>query len=310
MPVRIARGRCWSGPGAGRQKVAMCFKIGLIVFYVYQIVMNPRRDRAGRGLARAAILGACMALCSLGAAAEGRLERIRGSGQVQVCIWPDYYGISYRDPRTQALSGIDIDLAQALGRELGVAVQFVDSSFARLVPDLQEGRCDVAMFAIGITPQRQQSVRFTQPYLASDVLAITTRSNRKIRSWDDIDQPGVVVAVAKGMLQEPLMRERLKHALLITPDTPHAREQEVQAGRADVFMTDFPYTRRMLETTDWARLVAPTAVWHVTPYAWAVQPGDDAWHARLEQFLRDIKRDGRLLAAARKHKLDPIVVLD
>ena len=212
--------------------------------------MNPRRDRAGRGLARAAILGACMALCSLGAAAEGRLERIRGSGQVQVCIWPDYYGISYRDPRTQALSGIDIDLAQALGRELGVAVQFVDSSFARLVPDLQEGRCDVAMFAIGITPQRQQRVRFTQPYLASDVLAITARSNRKIRSWDDIDQPGVVVAVAKGMLQEPLMRERLKHALLITPDTPHAREQEVQAGRADVFMADFPYTHRMLETTD------------------------------------------------------------
>ena len=178
------------------------------------------------------------------------------------------------------------------------------------MPDLQEGRCDVAMFAIGITPQRQQFVRFTQPYLASDVLAITTRSNRKIRSWDDIDQPGVVVAVAKGTLHEPLMRERLKHARLITPDTPHAREQEVQAGRADVFMTDFPYTRRMLETTDWARLVAPAAAWHITPYAWAVQPGDDAWHARLEQFLRDIKRDGRLLAAARKHKLDPIVVLD
>lgn len=65
---------------------------------------------------------------------------------------------------------------------------------------------------------------------------------------------------AKGTLHEPLMRERLKNARLITPDTPHAREQEVQAGRADVFMTDFPYTRRMLETTDWARLVAPTTV--------------------------------------------------
>ena len=70
-----------------------------------------------------------------------------------MCIWPDYYGISYRDPRTQALSGIDIDLAQALGHELGVAVQFVDSSFARLVPDLQEGRCDVAMFAIKGLPK-------------------------------------------------------------------------------------------------------------------------------------------------------------
>lgn len=242
--------------------------------------------------------------------ATDHLAHIQSSGQVRVCIWPDYYSISLRDPRTHQLQGIDIDLAQELGRDLGVRVQFVDSSFARLVPDLLEERCDVAMFAIGITPQRQQQLRFTRPYLASDVMAITTRSNRKIRSWADIDRPGIVVAVAKGTLHEPLMRERLRHAQLSTPETPHAREQEVLSGRADVFMTDFPYSRRMLETTDWARLVTPPSTYHITSYAWAVKPGDDAWHARLEQFMQTIKRDGRLLAAARKHKLDPIVVLD
>lgn len=244
------------------------------------------------------------------ALATDRLARIQASGQVQVCIWPDYYGISLRDPRTQQLAGIDIDLAHELARELGVAVQFVDSSFARLAADVQEERCDVAMFAIGITPQRQQVLRFTRPHLASDVVAMTTRSNRKIRSWDDIDQPGIVVAVAKGTLHEPLMRARLQRAQLITPETPHAREQEVQSGRADVFMTDFPYSRRMLETTDWARLVTPPRTYHITSYAWALKPGDDVWHQRLEQFMQAIKRDGRLLAAARKHKLDPIVVLD
>ena len=244
------------------------------------------------------------------ALAADRLARIQASGQVQVCIWPDYYGISLRDPRTQQLAGIDIDLAHELARELGVAVQFVDSSFARLEADVLQERCDVAMFAVGVTPQRQQVLRFTRPHLASDVVAITTRSNRKIRSWDDIDQPGVVVAVVKGTLHEPLMRARLQRAQLITPDTPYAREQEVQSGRADVFMTDFPYSRRMLETTDWARLVTPPSTYHITSYAWALKPGDDVWHQRLEQFMQAIKRDGRLLAAARKHKLDPIVVLD
>lgn len=238
------------------------------------------------------------------------LARIQSTGQVRVCIWPDYYGISLRDPRTQQLTGIDIDLAHELARDLGASVQFVDSSFARLIPDVLEKRCDVAMFAIGIIPQRQQVLRFTQPYLASDVMAITTRSNRKIRTWADIDQPGIVVAVAKGTLHEPLMRERLKNAELIAPATPHAREQEVLSGRADVFITDFPYSRRMLATTDWARLVAPSGTYHLTSYAWAVKPGDDVWHTRLEQFMQAIKRDGRLLAAARKHKLDPIVVLD
>ena len=37
-------------------------------------------------------------------------------------------------------------------------------------------------------------------------------------------------------------------------------------------MTDFPYSRRMLETTDWARLVTPPRTYHITSYAWALCP--------------------------------------
>lgn len=253
-------------------------------------------------------LATCLALTAN--AETDRLQEILLSDNLRVCIWPDYYSISYRDPRTQILSGIDIDLAQELAKDLGVKLEFIDSSFARLVPDLLEERCDVAMFAIGIIPERQQHLSFTQPHMVSDVLAITTRSNRSIRSWDDLDQPGNVLAVAKGTLHEPLMRQRLKHAELTTPDTPHAREQEVLSGRADAFITDFPYTRRMLETTDWARLVAPETTYHLTHYAWALKPGDDLWHARLEDFMRAIKKDGRLLEAARKYRLEPAVVLE
>src|SRR5256885_8686163 len=50
-----------------------------------------------------------------------------------------------------------------------------------------------AMFAVGILPQRQQQLRFTQPYLSSDIYGITTKSNPAVRSWAEIDQPGVQV---------------------------------------------------------------------------------------------------------------------
>jgi len=77
-----------------------------------------------------------------------------------------------------------------------------------------------------------------------------------------------------------------------------------------VFMTDFPFSRRMLETTDWARLVAPTSTYHLTRYAYAMQQSDDAWHARIERFLSDSRRNGQLLAAIKRHKLDPIATQD
>jgi ABC-type amino acid transport substrate-binding protein len=241
-----------------------------------------------------------------------RLARVTEAKTLRVCIWPDYYGITYRNPRTQQLSGIDIDLAQELAKDLGpqIKLQFVDSSFAKLIPDVTEDRCDIAMFAIGITAAREEKLRFTQPHLKSDIFAITTRSNRRVKEWADIDKPGVVVAVAKGTYHEPVMQAKLKHATLIALATPFAREQEVESGRADVFMTDYPYSQRMLANTDWARLIAPPSTFHMTPYAYAMQLGDDRWYERIERFVRDIKRDGRLLAAARRHQLDPIVARD
>jgi ABC-type amino acid transport substrate-binding protein len=246
-------------------------------------------------------------LSSAAPATPSHLDRVLANKEVRVCIWPDYYSITYRNPKTQQLSGIDIDLAQALGKDLGVSVRFVDSSFAKLIEDVTRDHCDVAMFAIGVTPIRAKSLAFTQPHLASDIYAITSKANRRIKRWDDIDRKGSIVAVAKGTLHEPIMKEKLKAAQLMVLDTPFAREQEVASGRADVFMTDFPYSQRFLANNDWAKLISPPHKYHVTPYAYAMQPGDSAWHDRLDRFVRDIKQDGRLMNAAKRYRLDTII---
>lgn len=272
---------------------------------------DGRRQRLFSRLALPLIMAASAVSCPFPAAAQdSTLDKILAEKTMRVCIWPDYYGITYRNAKTQQLSGIDIDLAREFARDLGVQLQFIDSSFAQLIADVSQSRCDVAMFAIGITEARAKQLQFTRPHLRSDIYAITTHSNRRIRDWADIDKPGMVVAVAKGTYHEPVMRDKLKAATLLALDTPFAREQAVESGRADVFMTDFPYSQRMLATSDWARLVSPPSAYHLTPYAYAVRPGDDRWHARVEAFMRDIKRDGRLLAAARQHRLTPIVVAD
>jgi len=236
------------------------------------------------------------------------LERVRAAGTLRVCIWPDYYGITYRNPRTQQLGGIDIDLSAELARDLGVKLQYVESSFPQLVGDVNAGRCDVAMFAVGILPSRKEHLAFTEPYLQSDIYGVTTRASRTVRQWGDIDQPGVVVAVQAGTFMEPVMRDALKQARMVVVRPPATREQELEAGRVDVFMTDYPYSRRLLDNADWARLVAPPRPFFVLPYGYAVKQGDARWLARLDEFVAAIKHDGRLLAAARRHGLADIVV--
>lgn len=270
-------------------------------------------DRRLTSVARraAALLAAAVSAWGLAcpaAQAGPVLERVLGQRNVRVCIWPDYYGITYRHPRTGTLSGLDIELSAAFAADLGVKLQYVDSSFPSLVPDLVEGRCDVAMFAVGILPQRKEALRFTRPYLQSDIYAITTKGSSTVRQWADIDQAGVAVGVQAGTFMEPVMTERLKRARLVSIKPPATRERELEAGRIDVFMTDYPYSRRLLDNADWAQLISPPQPFHVLPYAYAVRPGDDAWLSTVDAFVQRVQQDGRLEAAARRHGLLPIIL--
>lgn len=227
---------------------------------------------------------------------------------LHVCIWPEYYGISYIEPRTQELIGLDIDLAKELAKDLGVGIAFKESSFASLITDIKTRKCDIAMFAIGQTPQRLEQLTLTSPHLASDIYAIATKSNHRIQSWDDIDKEGIVVAVAKGTYHVAVMQNYLKHAKLLILDSLHAREQEVESGRADVFMSDYPFGMRMMAQREWAKLIRPSSPFHITPYGWAIEKDEPRLNAKVEAFITTIKQDGRLLNAAKKHHLEPIVI--
>ena len=97
-------------------------------------------------------------------------------------------------------------------------------------------------------------------------------------------------------------------ATMVVVRPPQTREGELEAGRVDVFMTDYPYSRRLLDNADWARLIAPPRPFHVLPYAYAVKPGDAEWLAQLDAFVARIKKDGRLAASAGRFGLTEIVV--
>lgn len=238
------------------------------------------------------------------------LQNVLEKHTLRVCVWPEYYSISYVNPRTQKLTGIDVDLAYEFAAYLGAAPQFIPSSFATLIQDVGSHQCDIAMFGIGITQERQKYLKLTSAHLASDIYAIASKSNQRIQTWNDIDQEGVIVAVAKGTYHVGIMKEYLKKATLLVVDSLHAREQEVQAGRADVFMTDYPFGMRLLHETEWAKLITPPSPFHKTYYGWAVALDETALYEKAQEFMRRIKKDGRLMQAAKRHYLDPIVVTE
>jgi cyclohexadienyl dehydratase len=237
---------------------------------------------------------------------DSRLYSITSSGKLRVCQYPLYYSISFRNPATGQIEGIDADLANELAKELGAELEIVESSFGTFIADLQADKCEIGMFGIGATLQRAQAVAFTQPYLITSIYAVT-RSGGEVTSWADIDQPGRKVAVSLGSYIEPFMRDYLKNAELVVVAPPATRESELVARRVDVIMTDYPTAIKVTDEFDWAATIEPDEPLRLTPYAYVVPHGDQIWLNYVNQFIDTIKLDGRLVEFAEKNKLGPIV---
>ncbi|MBP2426707.1 ABC transporter substrate-binding protein [Bradyrhizobium elkanii] len=237
---------------------------------------------------------------------QSRLYEITKSGVLRVCIWPMYYSISFRNPDSGQLEGIDIDLSRELAKDMGVKLDYVETSFGSFIADLQANKCDLGMFGVGATMKRAQAVAFSDPYLTSGVYAVV-RKGGPITSWADIDRPGVNAGVSLGSYVENFMRSYFKNAKTVAVAPPATTQAELMAQRVDVVMTDYPASIKMNAQFDWTTTVAPPENLSVTPYAYVMNQGDQIWLNYVNLFVRTIKLDGRLKAAAEKNKLGPIV---
>lgn len=60
------------------------------------------------GLVAGLLTAVLQAFCSSSQA--GTLDLIRAKKHIDVCIWPQYYAITYKNPKNSMLQGLDIEM--------------------------------------------------------------------------------------------------------------------------------------------------------------------------------------------------------
>ena len=160
---------------------------------------------------------------------DSRLYQVTKAHKLRVCEWPLYYAITFRNPKTGQLEGIDADLSKEFAKDLGVDIEYVDTSFSTFTADLQSGKCEIAMFGVGATMKRAQAVAFSKPYLITSIYAVT-RSGSPVKQWSDIDKKGVTVAITLGSYVEPFMRGYLKNATIDAVAPPSSMQAELMSN--------------------------------------------------------------------------------
>jgi len=108
---------------------------------------------------RIAIVVAIVSALAVAAGAQELPDRIKKAGKLVVATKPNYPPITYKDPATNQNMGVDIDLGEAIAKELGVAIEWQDTEFAQIFSSLQTGRVDMALQGISDLPRSSARCR-------------------------------------------------------------------------------------------------------------------------------------------------------
>ncbi len=122
------------------------------------------------------LLGACLLGTMSLAQAAGLPDAVRQSGAIRVSVNAIYPPMEYKDPATNTLVGLDIDLGAALAQRLGVRIEWSESAFEQLIPSLQTGRADMILSGLSDLPARRETMDFVD-YLKSGAQFYTLSAN-------------------------------------------------------------------------------------------------------------------------------------
>jgi polar amino acid transport system substrate-binding protein len=200
--------------------------------------------------------------------------------------------------------GVSVDLARELGKRLGTPVELVTFTAAgKVVEAVKDAQVDIAFVAID--PVRGADMLQTPPYVIIEG-AYLVKNDSPIRHNEDVDRPGNRIVVGNGSAYDLYLTRELKAARLVkAPTSPAvtdvflAQGMEVAAGVKQQLQAD-------AKRVPGVRLLDGRFM--VIQQAMGLPRGRDAGARYVSAFVEEMKADGFVAAALRRHGIEGAMV--
>ncbi|GGP53327.1 ABC transporter substrate-binding protein [Streptomyces melanogenes] len=235
-------------------------------------------------------------------------KAIQDKGVIKVGSDIAYAPVEFKD-KDGKTAGIDPDLADALGKQLGVKFQFENGTFDTLVTGLRAKRYDMAMSAMTDTKDRQNGVDsktkkkvgegadFVDYFTAGVSIYTPKGKDQGIKTWEDLC--GKKIVVQRGTVSEDLAKAQSekcgdKGKIAIEAfDTDQQAQTRLRSGGADAGSSDFPVAAYAVKTSGGGndfQIVGEQV--EAAPYGIAVSKDNTQLRDALKEALDAIIKSG------------------
>ena len=224
---------------------------------------------------------------------KSTLNAIIQRGELRVGLEPGYMPFEMKDKKGNII-GFDVDIVKIMAKEMGVKLKLVPTAWDGIIAGLITGKYDMIASGMTMTQQRNLKVNFANPYIsAGQTMIVTKKIDNMTKNWRDLDKPQYTIATKLGVTGEIAARKMFKKAKIRTFETEADAAQEVLNGNADAFIYDKPYNVLFMAKKGGANIVHWDKDLTYEPFGWAVRKGDPDFLNWLNNFLYQIKNDGR-----------------
>lgn len=192
--------------------------------------------------------------------------------------------------------GIDADISELFGKELGVPVQFVALEVANRIPALTAGRVDVLFATMAMLPERAKAVQFSKPYVANQIVLLAPK-NVEIKTNADMGK--YTIAVARGAAQDTQVTNNAPPGTnILRLDGDAASIQAVVSGQAQAIGGNIFYIRRLDEAKPgvFEQKLTFTSIYNGA----CTRLGERELNEYINAFIDKIKANGELEKITRK----------
>lgn len=251
-----------------------------------------------RSLALAAtVLAVLTLLAACGGSDQSTLDKVKSEKVIKIGTEGTYSPFSYHDKTTNKLTGYDVEVSRAVGKKMGVKVEFVESTFDAIFAGLTSNRFDAVGNQVTVTPERQKLYAFSEPYTVSEGVIVVKADNTKVKSLADLK--GLTSAQSTTTTFAKLAKDAGAKVQAVEA-FPQAITL-VKQGRVDAVINDKLAVLEYLASTKETEVKIVGTAGEKTEQAFAFRKKDTALSREFNKVLDELRADGTLAKISKKY---------
>jgi polar amino acid transport system substrate-binding protein len=260
-------------------------------------IMKEGKMKKGLIILMAIAIAACFSTAALGSdiklAKSSTLQTIQKRGELRVGFEAGYLPFEMADKKGRFI-GFDIDMAKEMAKAMGVKFVPVNTAWDGIIPALNTKKFDILISGMTITQSRNLSVSFADPYIiVGQTILLNKKHEGKVLSYKDLNDPKFIVTSKLGTTGEQAVKRMIPKATYKSFEVEAEAALEVLSGKADATVYDLPFCATFMAQQGAGKLVFLDEPFTFEPLAWAIRQGDPDFMNWLNNFLRQVKNDGR-----------------